>query len=156
METMQSMTDHVGDPQNIEGIVAGHASISQLLGNAQTPEQFHAAAVGEIHLGVPRGFEIPLNQHGADPVSRQIQGESHAHGPAPRNQNGGFDCLVHLRSILPMRRADYASCACCHASCMQSIWSAYGYCVKRICLVAPGRAQPGWLQSGDAGARKPH
>ena len=65
LEAMQFAASQRRDPRDVEIVLLRHGDGAQLVGDADTPEQLHRAAVGDVHLRVPRGRGIALDQQAA-------------------------------------------------------------------------------------------
>ena len=77
-----------GDPGDVEVVLFRHGDGAELVGDAQAAEQLHRAAVGDVHLGMPRGRRIALDQQAAYAERGERAGKRHAHRPAARDQDG--------------------------------------------------------------------
>ena len=87
-EAVQLAAGQRGDPRDVEVVLLRHGDGAQLVGHAQPAEQLHRAAVGDVHLGMPRGRGIALDQQAAHAERGERAGERHADRPAAGDQDG--------------------------------------------------------------------
>ena len=86
------------DPGDVEVVLLRHGHGAQPVGDAKTAEQLHGAAVGDVHLGVPRRRGMTLDQQGTHAERSQRASHGHADRPASRDQDGN---VLHVRRVWP-------------------------------------------------------
>jgi hypothetical protein len=65
-------------------------NVAETLVNLESLEQFHAATIGDVHLGPSCGVQIALNQHTSCAVLGELQGCDQARGPSSNNEHWCF------------------------------------------------------------------
>ena len=85
-EAVQLTARQRRDPGDIEVVLLRHRDGAQLVDQAEPAEQLHRAAVGDVHLGMPRGRGVALDQQTADAERRQDARQGHADRPAAGDQ----------------------------------------------------------------------
>ncbi len=86
-EAVQLSAGQRSDPRDVEVVLFRHGDGAQLVQKAEPAEQLHRAAVGDVHLGMPRGRGIALDQQAAHAERGERAGERHADRPAARDQD---------------------------------------------------------------------
>jgi hypothetical protein len=64
-ESMQLAIGQGRDPRNVEVVGLRYRHGPQLFGQAEPTEQLHRAAIGDVHLGMPRRRRLALDQQAA-------------------------------------------------------------------------------------------
>ena len=106
-EAMQLAARQRRDPGDVEIVLLRHRHGAQLVGQAEPPEQLHRAAVGDVHLGMPRGRGVALDQQAAHAERGQRARQRHADRTAARDEDrnvlhGQAGCSAPMRwSIVP-------------------------------------------------------